>query len=505
MKITASLLFFAFSKTCSSLEITWGDDRAALQKICLWDIPNTEPTQKSCLYITGSRLFTAEPKGSVCIVHDNLKDNALASAVLQVWNHLLNWENSLCRLLLSQPSVDMLLSCRLEYLHQRYALIHRSFSPLYISPALASDAQNDDSFSGLPDFIRDEAIDALLLDKHFHNASALKDPFYYNSFSGDCSYCQNIFINDKYYARFIVMLEKGEKGLTLGEEQLFSVFFSCLQQYFQNKTELLAPSPSDLLHQICHTLTDGGTVSAQLLEDTLKHAGWSKTDAYILTELQFFEESGWKSQLETTLPYLTHKLEQQWPQSCVLTKNEKLLCLVNLTRTEEVPEHAFSNFCKKLALFVRENVCTAGVSSVFRNFLQLHDSADQAAAALSIGHKESPDHWYYLYDHYRLSHILQTVSNTLSPGVCLHPALAQLRQYDRAYSAELYKTLKSYLYWGQNMSAAAEKLYIHRTTFCRRMDKIRELTGIDLDHADTILLLQLSFSLEEKMNIPEQS
>lgn len=55
------------------------------------------------------------------------------------------------------------------------------------------------------------------------------------------------------------------------------------------------------------------------------------------------------------------------------------------------------------------------------------------------------------------------------------------------------------------MSAAAEKLYIHRTTFCRRMDKIRELTGIDLDHADTILLLQLSFSLEEKMNIPEQS
>lgn len=24
MKITASLLFFAFSKTCSSLEITWG-------------------------------------------------------------------------------------------------------------------------------------------------------------------------------------------------------------------------------------------------------------------------------------------------------------------------------------------------------------------------------------------------------------------------------------------------------------------------------------------------
>ena len=45
------------------------------------------------------------------------------------------------------------------------------------------------------------------------------------------------------------------------------------------------------------------------------------------------------------------------------------------------------------------------------------------------------------------------------------------------------------------MTAAAEKLYIHRTTFCRRMNQIRRLTGLNMSDRDTVLTLLLSYRM----------
>lgn len=498
MKITASLLFYALTKSDLKLQITWGSDRIDLEELCVCDPSETERPQGPYLYIQDHRLFTPEIHGSVCIAQTDLPDRELGSIVLQIWNQLLSWENTLYRLLLTPSPVEKLFSQGQEYLHPHYTLVNQNFLPILVSPSMhlspaLTYAPNSHSL-----VFREELINALLLRKDFHEAANFKKPFYFeNPPEGNC-YCQNIFIHEQYYARFVMILDKDETRLSPGEEQLFAIFTSCLQKYFQKQIQLLYQSPSDILHQICHTLTSGDSVSPQFLENTLSQTGWKSSDLYVTTELQFFEESGWKSQLELTLPYLAHKLELEWPQSCTLIEKDKLLCFINLTRTNPDEENRFSDFCKKLALFVRENVCTAGVSSVFQDFTKLHDSTIQASAALAIGREEAPSYWYYLYDQYRLAHILQVVSRELSPGIYLHPALSQLRYYDREHGSQLADTLKAYLDCGQNMSAAAASLYIHRTSFCRRMDRIRDITDLDLNDVDTLLLLQLSFLLESR-------
>lgn len=45
------------------------------------------------------------------------------------------------------------------------------------------------------------------------------------------------------------------------------------------------------------------------------------------------------------------------------------------------------------------------------------------------------------------------------------------------------------------MSQAANQLYIHRSTFINRMERIQELTRLNLDDYDTRLYLELSFRL----------
>lgn len=61
-------------------------------------------------------------------------------------------------------------------------------------------------------------------------------------------------------------------------------------------------------------------------------------------------------------------------------------------------------------------------------------------------------------------------------------------------SAEV-PSLRAYSDINLNMTAAAERLYIHRTTFCRRMNHIRKLTCLDFSDPDTTLTLLLSYRL----------
>jgi DNA-binding PucR family transcriptional regulator len=38
-------------------------------------------------------------------------------------------------------------------------------------------------------------------------------------------------------------------------------------------------------------------------------------------------------------------------------------------------------------------------------------------------------------------------------------------------------------------------MFVHRTTFIRRLERIREISGIDLDREDNILHLLLSYKI----------
>ena len=58
-----------------------------------------------------------------------------------------------------------------------------------------------------------------------------------------------------------------------------------------------------------------------------------------------------------------------------------------------------------------------------------------------------------------------------------------------------YLTLFTYFEQQFNMSQAASQMYIHRSTFINRMERIQELTHLNLDDYDTRLYLELSFRL----------
>ena len=58
----------------------------------------------------------------------------------------------------------------------------------------------------------------------------------------------------------------------------------------------------------------------------------------------------------------------------------------------------------------------------------------------------------------------------------------------------LTETLHTYLLENGSIKETAKRLYLHRNTVIYRINKIRQITNLDLDHARIRFLLLLSFA-----------
>ena len=67
---------------------------------------------------------------------------------------------------------------------------------------------------------------------------------------------------------------------------------------------------------------------------------------------------------------------------------------------------------------------------------------------------------------------------------------------------ELIHTLEAYFEHNGNLSKTAESLYIHRNTLIYRMDRITEISGLDLAHEETRLAVQLALRIHRMMDSP---
>ncbi len=62
--------------------------------------------------------------------------------------------------------------------------------------------------------------------------------------------------------------------------------------------------------------------------------------------------------------------------------------------------------------------------------------------------------------------------------------VAPLVDYDGQYETELVRTLETFLASDGNVAKTAEKLFTHRHTIRYRLDRVRELSGLDVGSTD---------------------
>lgn len=66
-----------------------------------------------------------------------------------------------------------------------------------------------------------------------------------------------------------------------------------------------------------------------------------------------------------------------------------------------------------------------------------------------------------------------------------------LQDYDRERGSDLVRTLAVYFDAAENASETADRLFLHRNSLLYRLERIQNLTGLDLKDTEVRLALQL--------------
>jgi purine catabolism regulator len=85
-----------------------------------------------------------------------------------------------------------------------------------------------------------------------------------------------------------------------------------------------------------------------------------------------------------------------------------------------------------------------------------------------------------------------------------HETLDILLEHDDRKQADLIRTLEGFFAANGNLAKAASDLDVHRNTLVYRLERITELTGLDLDDAENRLILHLALKIQRVLaTLPE--
>ena len=76
--------------------------------------------------------------------------------------------------------------------------------------------------------------------------------------------------------------------------------------------------------------------------------------------------------------------------------------------------------------------------------------------------------------------------------------MLELKKHDEENQTQYMETLRVYLEQHLSATQAARELFIHRSTFLYRLDRIKEILQSELDDPEEIFYLELSFRLLEQ-------
>lgn len=149
-----------------------------------------------------------------------------------------------------------------------------------------------------------------------------------------------------------------------------------------------------------------------------------------------------------------------------------------------------------LAALAQKEHLRIGVSSLFFRVENFAKCYAQAMGAIKLASRLRPEETVSFYSDYAFYDLLDNTKEQERLGLYCHPALALLNRYDHANGTDFYHTLEIYLNCNCSIKDTAQRLYIHRNSLNYRLERIQELTQIDLTNSNVRFLLEMSYRID---------
>jgi hypothetical protein len=296
---------------------------------------------------------------------------------------------------------------------------------------------------------------------------------------------QNIFQQGRFQYRLLV--------LEMGEE--FHPSTATLLEFISNYIQLAIgfvideSKDSQALPFVMKSILSGEYKDMGFIEQRLGEFGWQSEHDYVCAKI-YAELADYRNR---TMRFMSDRLGVIFPEACIFEYENGIAAFFNLSRSNFDTD----NVEKSMKSFLQDNNMKAGLSIEFSGFAYLRQYYLQAGVALLLGPKIKPYQWLHRFSDVRELFILESCTEKLPARMICEQGLLKLRDYDERHHQDLFHTLYVYLKCNRKAQAAARELYIHRSTFLYRLDRIREIMGAEFESEGSEWYLLLSYKLLE--------
>lgn len=394
------------------------------------------------------------------------------------------WERKIHDLMLEHAGMERLLQVTSEFLQNPLTVIGLDFTfaaeagSKYLPPRAR--LYTDEGLNV-------EYVNALLQNETYREMADTHETVMFPAYISGCrSMNRNLFVDEKATHRLI--LTECRVEITQGVICVLDILSEKLEFLLAHEEEETDPDRD--IEQIFVRVLSDRTADYMQISRELSELGWGGNHEYMCLILQIT----YLNQQNLSTKAISRYIKKKLGDSVSFLYQDEIVVFFDLTRLGMNQEEVAG----KLVYFIRDTYLKAGYSRVMTGHMNLRRQYVQAKTALDVGSRKKPYLWIHYFSQVAMTYILEQATKRLPGTMICHEGLLELKKHDEENQTQYMETLRVYLEQHLSATQAARELFIHRSTFLYRLDRIREILQSDLDDAEEIFYLELSFRLLEQ-------
>ncbi|WP_053368809.1 PucR family transcriptional regulator [Bacillus sp. FJAT-27245] len=146
---------------------------------------------------------------------------------------------------------------------------------------------------------------------------------------------------------------------------------------------------------------------------------------------------------------------------------------------------------------VKDIVVQVGIGNTVNNIGDMPKSYKEAQDALDLGEMINGVESITSFSELGIFRLLRHIDNVDVLNQFVPSSLKELLLYQQTNQADLLKTLQTFLECNQNAAQTAKILFIHYKTVMYRLERIKEITGMDFEDSEEMLSVRVGLKIHE--------
>lgn len=286
---------------------------------------------------------------------------------------------------------------------------------------------------------------------------------------------------------YLVVFEVNHK---LTEHHLEMTDFLCNFLAIEMKNNISENNTEKIYESLILDLIERKNLSNLSLSDRIHSSNW-----IIKPILQLIcIEVDTKRTLDYYFDYITNRLLRINPFAKAVRYDGHILVVLNYNNTNE-----YELIAEQIISFLDQYQLYSGFSRTFSSLSEIYIHYLQAKTALTLGKLLQNHCKFFYYKDFSFYHLLSCMNSEQLLGLC-SPHYIELSQYDHTNSTEYCETLYQYIESANNISTAAKALQIHRNTMSYRIEKISQLSNINLLNGEELFQFYITKKIMNWIN-----